>query len=184
MLCSGYCVRLPTTAPGFDSRLGCECVECKETEWEGNAWSNFFFALIPCITVRVGAAMPAWGIAITWQQLFRLRKRRTAMLECGSLRKFWTTSSSSGQLYIWSQQSGLLLINKWYLLRHSTLFLIQQLMYCFITRCSNSIITASCFYFSPYQDSFSYRVSVKFAAVRNFKESASFWLCFNSVFTH
>ena len=39
--------------------------------------------------------MPACGIAITRQQLFRLRKRRTVTLECGSLRKFWTTSSSS-----------------------------------------------------------------------------------------
>ena len=40
----------------------------------------FFFALKPCITVRVGEAMPARGIAITWQQLFCLQKRRTVML--------------------------------------------------------------------------------------------------------
>ena len=38
---------------------------------EGNARSNLFFASKPCTTVRVGAAMSARGIAITWQQLFR-----------------------------------------------------------------------------------------------------------------
>ena len=37
---------------------------------EGNARSNLFFASKRCITVRVGAAMLARGIAITWQQLF------------------------------------------------------------------------------------------------------------------
>ena len=47
---------------------------------EGNAWSNLFFASKPCIAVRVRAAMPAWGIAITWWQLFCLRKRQTVML--------------------------------------------------------------------------------------------------------
>ena len=41
------------------------------------------------------------GIAITWQQLFGLRKRRTVTLECGSLRKFWTTSSSSSCRVEW-----------------------------------------------------------------------------------
>ena len=39
---------------------------------KGNAWSNLFFAWKPCITGRVRAAMPAWGIAIMRQQLFRL----------------------------------------------------------------------------------------------------------------
>ena len=49
----------------------------------GIAWKNLFFASKPCITVRVGAAMPAWGIAIKWQQLFIVhdpftRKKNTA----------------------------------------------------------------------------------------------------------
>ena len=74
---------------------------------KGNARSIFFFAWKPFIAVRIGAAMPAWEIAITWQQLFRLWKRRTITLECGSLRKFWMTSSS------WQVVVGWIIVDSW-----------------------------------------------------------------------
>ena len=53
------------------------------------------FFLLENLALQSGLGqMPAWGIAITWQQLFRLQKRRTITLECGFLRKFWTISST------------------------------------------------------------------------------------------
>ena len=46
-------------APGFDLRLGSECVmQYVETGYEMHA-VIFFFASKPCITFRVGAGMPA-----------------------------------------------------------------------------------------------------------------------------
>ena len=56
--CSGYRAQLPTSASGFDSRLGYECV-MQYAGTEENARSYLFFASKPCITVRVRAAMPA-----------------------------------------------------------------------------------------------------------------------------
>ena len=41
---------------------------------------------------------PLW-IAITWHQLFRLRKRRTVSLHCGCLREFCMTSFSCRAWY-------------------------------------------------------------------------------------
>ena len=38
--------------------------------------------------------MPAWGIVITWQQLFHKQKRRTVTLDCGCLHEFWITGFS------------------------------------------------------------------------------------------
>ena len=44
------------SAPGFDSRLGSECVIQYAGTGKGNARSYLFFASKPCITVRVVAA--------------------------------------------------------------------------------------------------------------------------------
>ena len=71
---------------------------------EENAQGLLFFAWKRYIAIKVLAAMPAWGIAITWQQLFRLRKRRTITLDRGCLHDFCMTSFSSkifGRLSLW-----------------------------------------------------------------------------------
>ena len=59
--CRGYHAQLPTSAPGFVSQLGCECVMQYAETGKSMHEAIFFFASKPCITVRVGAAMPAWG---------------------------------------------------------------------------------------------------------------------------
>ena len=88
-------LRYQPSAPGFDLRLGSECVS--QYAGAGKEMHEAIFFLLQNLALQLGLGQGCQpeGIAITWQQLFSLSKRRTIMLECGSLRKFCTTSSSS-----------------------------------------------------------------------------------------
>ena len=59
----------------------------------GKEMHEAFFFLLQNLALQLGLGQGCQpeGIAITKQQLFTLRKRRTVTLECGSLRKFCTT---------------------------------------------------------------------------------------------
>ena len=60
---------------------------------KGNAWTHLFLLQNLALHLGLGQRCQPEGIAIIWQQLFCLQKRRTITLECGSLRKFCSTSS-------------------------------------------------------------------------------------------
>ena len=79
------------SAPGFGSQLGSECV----MQELGRKCTKLSFFLLQNLVLQLGLGRGCQpeGIAITWEQLFSLQKRRTITLECGSLRKFCTTSS-------------------------------------------------------------------------------------------
>ena len=71
---------------------------------EGDAQSYIFLLQSLALQLGLGQQCQPEGIAITWQQLFCLWKQRTVMLECGSLCKFCTTSSSSWYGMEWKME--------------------------------------------------------------------------------
>ena len=82
------------SAPGFDLRLGCEGVmQYAET---GKEMHEAVFFLLQNLALQLGLGQRCQpeGIGITLRQLFTLRQRRSVTLECSSLCKFCTTSSS------------------------------------------------------------------------------------------
>ena len=70
------------SAPAFDSRLGCTCVIQHAGTWKA---MNKSILLNLALQLGLGQRCQPEGIAITWQQLFCLRKRRTVVLECNSV---------------------------------------------------------------------------------------------------
>ena len=85
---------------GSISLLGCKCV-MQYTETGKDMHKAIFFLLQNlALQLGLGQRCQPEGIAITWQQLLSLRKRRTVTFECGSLRMFCTTSSSC----LWHQK--------------------------------------------------------------------------------
>ena len=94
------------SAPGFNSWMGSECVMQYAGTRKEMHKAIFFLLQNLALQLGLGQECQPEGIAILYQQLFNLRMRHTITLECGSLRKFCTTSSSFMPEPKWSRSDN------------------------------------------------------------------------------